>query len=324
MKALVFSAADAPLTVQDWPEPQPKEGEIVVDVAAAALNHRDVWITKGLYPGIRFPAIMGSDGAGWLEGKCVVFNPSFNWGDNPAAQGKDYHILGLPTQGTFATRLAIPASHVAEAPTHLSMEEAAALPLAGLTAYRALFTRAALRAEEKVLIGGIGGGVALFAMQFALAHGAEVFVTSGSDEKIARAMEMGARGGANYRQENWANTLKSQAGGFDVVIDGAGGPGFADLVSLLNPGGRIAIYGATKGTLPELNPRTIFWRQLSILGSTMGHERDFSDMIDFVAKHRITPVVDQIFPLEEGQAAFNRMAEGRQFGKILLRLRRNE
>jgi zinc-binding alcohol dehydrogenase/oxidoreductase len=131
MKALVFSAADAPLTVQDWPEPQPKEGEIVVDVAAAALNHRDVWITKGLYPGIRFPAIMGSDGAGWLEGKCVVFNPSFNWGDNPAAQGKDYHILGLPTQGTFATRLAIPASHVVEAPTHLSMEEAAALPLAG-------------------------------------------------------------------------------------------------------------------------------------------------------------------------------------------------
>jgi len=324
MKALVLSAADAPLGVQELPDPIPQAGEVVVDIAAAALNHRDVWITKGLYPGIRFPAVLGSDGAGWLEGKCVVFNPSFNWGDNPAVQGRDYHILGLPTQGTFATRLAIAVSYVVEAPPHLSMEEAAALPLAGLTAYRALFTRSALRPGEKALISGIGGGVALFAMQFALAQGAEVFVTSSSDEKIARALEMGAHGGANYGRDGWVNTLKSQASGFDVVIDGAGGPGFADLVSLLNLGGRIAIYGATRGTLPELNPRTIFWRQLSILGSTMGHERDFSDMIDFVAQHRITPVVDQVFSLEEGQAAFTRMAEGRQFGKILLRLRRNE
>lgn len=318
MKALVLAAADSPLEVREMPDPTPGEGEVVVDLAAAALNHRDVWITKGKYPGIRFPAILGSDGAGWLEGRPVLLNPSFDWGGNPAAQAKEYHILGLPGQGTMAGKLAIPREQVFDAPAHLSMQQAAAIPLAGLTAYRALFSRARLVAGEKVLVSGVGGGVALFALQFALAAGATVFVTSGSDHKIEKARQMGAAGGVSYKTEDWAKQLREMAGGFDVVIDSAAGPGFPDLVSLLLPAGRIVLYGGTRGPIPSLNPQQLFWRQLNIMGSTMGHAGEFADMLALINRHRIVPVVDTVFPLAEGQAAFDRMEQGLQFGKIVL------
>lgn len=320
MKALVLNAADAPLKVEELPDPVPGDGEVVVDIAAAALNHRDVWITKGKYPGIKFPAILGSDGAGWLEGRRVLLDPGFHWGENPNAQSKAYHILGLPSQGAFATRVSIPRANIYEVPAHLSMEQAAALPLAGLTAYRALFFRARLKAGEKVLITGVGGGVALFAFQFAKTAGAEVFVSSGSEEKIAKALAMGAAGGVNYQSEAWARQLKELAGGFDVIIDSAAGPGFPDLVSLLHPSGRIVLYGGTRGPIPNLNPQQIFWRQLNIMGSTMGNPDDFANMVAFVNQHKIEPVVDSVFPLEAGQAAFERMAGGGQFGKIVIRV----
>ena len=320
MKALVLSEAEAPLTLQEFPDPVPREGEVVVDLAAGALNHRDVWITRGKYPGIRYPAVLGSDGAGWLDGKRVLLNPSLQWGNNPDAQDKSYHILGLPTAGTFAARVAIPKENIFEVPAHLSMEQAAAIPLAGLTAYRALFSRAGLQPGERVLISGIGGGVAVFACQFALAAGAEVFVTSGSEEKIARAVEMGAKDGANYREEGWAGSLKTKFGGFHVIVDSAAGPGFTDLISLLLPAGRIVLYGGTRGSIPNLNPQQLFWKQLNILGSTMGHAREFADMVAFIVRHRIVPVVDSVFSLSNGQAAFDRMANGLQFGKIVLQI----
>lgn len=320
MRALVLSSAEAPLSVQEFPDPVPREGEVVVDLAAGALNYRDVWITKGKYPGIHFPVVLGSDGAGWLNGKPVLLNPSLQWGDNPAAQGKSYHILGLPTTGTFAERIAIPAENVFDIPAHLTMEQAAAIPLGGLTAYRALFSRANLQPGERVLISGIGGGVALFVFQFARAAGAEVYVTSSSAEKIARAVDMGAKGGANYREEGWSGRLKAEAGGFDVIIDSAAGPGFPDLMSLLLPAGRIVLYGGTRGPIPNLNPQQLFWRQLNILGSTMGHPGEFADMIAFIDRHRIVPAVDSVFPLTNGQAAFDRMANGLQFGKIVLQI----
>jgi len=324
MKALVLHETGSPLKVGELPDPRPGEGEVVVDIAAAALNHRDVWITQGKYPGIKFPVVLGSDGAGWAEGKRVFLNPSLQWGENPAAQSKAYHILGLPTQGAFASRLAIPVLNVAEIPAHLTMEQAAAVPLAGLTAYRALFTRAGLREGERVLISGIGGGVALFVFQFARAMGAEISVTSGSDEKLARALEMGARSGVNYKRDGWAKELRETVGGFDLIADSAAGPGFPDLVSLLNPGGRIVLYGGTCGPIPGLNPQQLFWRQVSILGSTMGHHGDFAAMVDFVGRHRIVPVVDSVFPLEEGQAAFDRLAAGVQFGKIVLQIQKQK
>jgi NADPH:quinone reductase-like Zn-dependent oxidoreductase len=318
MKALVLAAADQALALREVPDPVPEPGEVLVNLAAAALNHRDVFITEGKYPGIVFPAILGSDGAGWWEGKRVILNPSFNWGDDPAVQQKAYHILGLPTQGAFATRIAVPRNHLFEVPEHLTMEQAAAIPLAGLTAFRSLFSRARLQPGERVLISGVGGGVALFALQFALAAGAEVFVTSGSAEKIRKAREMGALGGANYREEGWPKSLKDLAGGFDVIVDSAAGPGFSDLVGLLKPAGRIVLYGGTKGSITNLSPQLLFWRQLNILGSTMGHADEFGAMVDFIARHRIVPVVDSVYPLAEGQAAFDRMQAGLQFGKIVL------
>lgn len=318
MKALIFNAVHQPLEYMDFPAPQPGPGEALVALRAAALNHRDVYITKGQYPGITTPKILGSDGAGEYRGKAVVIDPSFQWGDNPAAQSKDFHILGMPKHGTFAAAVCVPRANLHPKPEHLSWEQAAALPLAGVTAWRVLFSRCQLRAEEKVLITGIGGGVALFALQFALAAGAQVWVTSGSAEKIEKAVGLGATGGALYRNADWDKGLRQQAGGFDVVIDSAGGDGFAALPGLCNPGGRIGLYGGSLGKINNLSPQLIFWKQLSLLGSTMGTGRDFKNMLAFVNKHRIVPIVDNVFPLADGNAAFDRMHLGEQFGKIVL------
>lgn len=320
MKALVLKEKGQLHYYSDWDEPVAGSGKIAVEVKAAALNHRDVWITKEMYPGIRYPVILGSDGAGLAGGREVIINPGRDWGADPAAQSRDYKILGLPDDGTFAGRVVVGEDRLQPKPPHLSWEEAAALPLCGLTAFRAVFSRGKLRAGERVLISGIGGGVAVFAFQFALAAGAEVYVTSSSGEKIEKAVAMGAQGGANYREENWTGTLVSQAGGFDLIIDGAGGAGFPAFLKLVNSGARIVLYGGHRGNIPKISPQVIFWKQLNILGSTMGNDQDFSDMVAFVAEHRIVPVVDHVFPLTEGQAAFDRMDQGLQFGKIVLRI----
>lgn len=284
----------------------------------------------GQYAGLTFPCTPGSDGAGVVEsvgagveeswiGAEVVINPSLGWGAGESAQGPEFSILGLPRAGTLAERVVVPAVQLAAKPAHLSWEEAAALPLAGLTAYRALFCRAQLKAGERILITGIGGGVALFALQFATAQGAEPQVTSSSADKIQRAGSLGSRGGFNYLQADWkAQALK--AGPFDVIIDSAGGEGFDALLDLAAPGGRLAFFGATRGNPPGLPLRKIFWRQLSLLGSTMGSPADWAAMNAFVALHRIKPVISEVFPLEEVSAAFALMERGGQFGKIVIRM----
>jgi NADPH:quinone reductase-like Zn-dependent oxidoreductase len=199
----------------DVPDPVPQAGEALVELKAAALNHRDVWIKKGQYAGLRFPCIPGSDGAGivttvgpgadasWV-GREVVIYPGFNWGPVESAQGPDFSILGLPRDGTLADKVAVPMAQLSAKPPSMSWEEAAALPLSGLTAWRALMSRAHLGKGERVLVTGIGGGGALFALQFAVASGNEVWVTSSSDEKIGRAVKLGARGGFRYDREGWA------------------------------------------------------------------------------------------------------------------------
>lgn len=297
------------------------KGEAVVDLHAAALNHRDLFITRGLYAGIRYPCIFGSDGAGEWKGRRVVIYPALEWGDNPAAQGKNFRVLGMPDDGTFAEQIRVPRSSIFAMPEHLNWEQAAALPLAGLTAWRTLFTRCRLKKGEKVLITGIGGGVALTALQLAVAAGARVFVSSSSEEKIRKSMEMGAEAGINYREEGWDKKLKQEAGGFDVIIDSAAGNGFAAFPALCNPGARIGVYGGTLGKIDGLSMQPVFWKQISILGSTMGSPREFRQMLAFVEKHRIVPVVDSVFALSDGNAAFDRMARGAQFGKIVLRNR---
>lgn len=299
--------------------PQAEAGQSLVRIAASALNHRDVWIAKGQYAGIRFPCILGSDGAGRAGDREVVIYPGKDWGDNPQVQSKEYRILGMPDNGTFTSYIAVPDHLLFDKPEHLSMEAAAALPLAGLTAFRALFTKCAAGSGDRVLVTGIGGGVALFVLQFALAAGAEVWVTSGTDAKIEKARALGAAGGANYTQPEWEQTLMQQSGGFDVIVDGAAGEGFPLLTKLSRPGARISLYGGTRGAIQNLSPQVIFYKQLSIFGTTMGTPAEFGQMLGFVSRHRIQPVIDHIFPLEAAAEAFERMEKGSQFGKIVLK-----
>ncbi len=320
MKALVLVGKDQPLAYQDVEKPIITEGSVLVKLAAAALNHRDVWIQKGMYAGLKYPTILGSDGAGTTsDGQSVIINPSINWGENPRFQGISYQILGLPMDGTFAEYISIPKENVVKMPEHLTFEQAAALPLAGLTAFRALFTRCQVKAGEKVLISGIGGGVALFALQFALAVGCEVWVTSSSEDKIANAVSMGASGGFDYRTEGWSKTAVAATGGFDCVIDSAAGSGFGELVKTCQPGARLCFYGGTAGLLSGISPQIVFYKQLTIMGSTMGSSAEFEAMVAFVAAQKIVPIVDEVFALSDGNVAMKKMSEGKQFGKLVLK-----
>ncbi|HEX8505656.1 MAG TPA: zinc-binding dehydrogenase [Hymenobacter sp.] len=334
MHALQLDAIHQPAAVRDVPTPTPAAGEILVKLHAAALNHRDVWIQKGQYAGIKLPCTLGADGAGEVAahgpgvpatapavGTRVLVNPGLRWGSGQLAQAKDFVVLGMPDPGTFAEYITLPAHNIRPLPAHLSFEQGAALPLAGLTAYRAAFVRAQVQAGERVLVNGVGGGVALMAAQFCIARGAEVWVTSGSDAKLARARELGAQGGINYKTENWVKTLTKQAGGaFDVIIDSAAGEAFNDLVDAAVPGGRIVFYGGTLGPISGLAPGKVFWKQLSILGSSMGSEQDFEAMLQLVTEKGLVPVVDEVFPLAEGEAALRRLEAGEQFGKIVLKV----
>ncbi|OWP61879.1 alcohol dehydrogenase [Hymenobacter amundsenii] len=333
MQALVLHGINQPLAYEQVPTPQPAAGQVQVQLHAAALNHRDVWIQQGQYAGLKFPIVLGSDGAGTVtalgEGvdaellhQAVLINPGQDWGTNPAAQGRDFQILGLPQDGTFAEYVCVPATAVHAKPAHLSFEQAAALPLGGVTAYRAAFTRAQIQPDERVLISGVGGGVALLALQMAVAIGAEVWVTSSSADKIAQAVELGARGGISYNTEKWPSALTKQAGGgFHVIIDSAAGPGFNNLIDAAEPGGRIVFYGATQGDVPELAARKVFWKQLSLLGSTMGTKQDFAAMVRLFEQHKLVPVVDETFPLAKGEQALRRMEKGLQFGKLVLKIK---
>ena len=302
-------------------------GQVSIRLKNASINHHELWMMKEQMETLGI--VPGSDGSGVIEAahdeedqylveKEVVINPALGWGNNPVVQAHSFSILGHPAHGTFGDYVSIPKKQVFEKPGHLSFEEAAAVPLAGLTAYRALFTRARLRGGEKILITGIGGGVALWAMQFALAFGARVFVTSGADEKLEKAKAMGASGGYNYNDAGWGEKTIKDSGGFDVILDSAAGPQFSTLLELAYPGARIVLHGRTAGMVPGLSPKVLFWKQLSILGTTMGTTDEFLSMLDFIHKHQLKPVIDSTFPLEKINEAFDKMESGKQFGKIVL------
>ncbi|MBK6994192.1 MAG: zinc-binding dehydrogenase [Lewinellaceae bacterium] len=318
MKALIIKQLNSLLEFSEAADPTAGKNEAIVSLRAAALNHRDLFITQGLYAGIKTPCALGSDGAGEWRGNRVLLYPALEWGNNPNFQGKNFRVLGMPENGCFAEQICIPRKNIFPVPDHLDWEQAAALPLAGLTAWRTLFSRCKLKKGEKVLITGIGGGVALTALQFAVATGADVFVSSGDAGKIERATVMGAKGGANYREEGWEKRLKQETGGFDVIIDSAGGDGFALFPALCNPGARVGFYGGSLGKVNGLSLQPLFWKQISLHGSTMGSPREFRAMLAFVQKHEIVPVVDSVFPLSEGAKAFKKMEQGKQFGKIVL------
>ncbi len=331
MKSYVLKELKQPLEAEDRESLLPGVGEAVVSLKAAALNRRDYWITQGMYPGITTPVVLGSDGAGvvsavgdgvdgsWV-GMEVVINPGLEWGNTQEAQAGEFHILGLPRDGTFAEEASVPVSALHAKPEHMDWPEAAALPLAGLTAYRALFSQGGLKEGETILITGIGGGVATFALQFAVAAGAKVWVTSSSNEKIERAVSLGAQGGFDYRAEDWTKQLLEKAGAVNLTIDSAGGKGYSGLIDVAAPGGRIVNYGATAGPPEKLDMFKIFWNQLRLQGSTMGSPADFESMLQFVSEKSIKPIVDSVQPLDAVNDALVQMKVSPQFGKYVLKV----
>jgi NADPH:quinone reductase-like Zn-dependent oxidoreductase len=322
MKALVLNQVKQPLVMQEKPSPKAVWDQVIVKLKAAALNRRDYWITQGAYPGISCPIILGSDGAGTadIKERQIIINPGYNWGGRQEVQSSDFKILGMPDDGTFAEEIAVPKEQLFAKPEHLTWEQAAALPLAGLTAYRALFKQGKLKSPQTVVITGVGGGVACIALQLAVAAGANVIVTSSSQVKIDKALAMGATAGFPYTTKGYGSQVAEQFGPVHLIVDGAGGDGYGDLIDMACPGGRIVSYGATSGMPGKLELRKVFWKQLHLVGSTMGSPDDFAAMLDMVNKHKIKPVVDEVFALSEGNRALEKMNVSSQFGKLVLRI----
>ena len=274
---------------------------------------------------------MGSDGAGIVEevsddahqdwvGQEVVINPNIDWGSDPEVQGKKYTILGMPVNGTFGEYITVDIDRLQHKPFHLDFLQAATLPLGGLTAFRALFRRGTLSAGQNVLISGFGGGVAQFAFLFAKAAGANVYITSGSDEKIARAIKMGAKGAYNYKRESNYTDLWKTKGGFDLVIDSAGGDQLNNFIKVLKPHGKIVFYGATNGIASKVDLYRMFWNQLSLLGSTAGNDHEFNEMLTFVSKHKIRPIIDSIRPFSKIAESFSDITKPNKVGKIVFQV----
>lgn len=332
MRAVFFKGKEQPLSIQTIKKFKPVKDQVLIRLRNAAINHRDIWTWREQSLSSSDGIILGSDGSGVIEdvgedadtlliGSEVIINPSLDWGSNPVVQGNSFRILGFPDNGTFSDYIVVSKKYVFEKPEHLDFAQSAAIPLSGLTAYRALFSKARLRAGEKVLITGIGGGVALWLLQFAVAYKARVYVTSGSDEKLAEAKKYGAVEGFNYKDPEWhTKAMKATNGGFDIIIDSAGGNQFSKFIEIALPGGRIVNFGRTAGNITDIATRLLYWKQLSILGTTMGTRDEFLSMLDFVESRRLVPIIDKIFPLEEIEQAMLRMEQGQQFGKIVLKI----
>jgi NADPH:quinone reductase-like Zn-dependent oxidoreductase len=301
------------LHYEEAPDPSPAKGEVLVRVRAAALNHIDLWIRKG-QPSVPKPFILGSDGAGERvdTGERVVINPGLKDGA---------HVLGEHRDGTNAELIALPEEYVHPIPDAMSFEEAAAFPLTFETAYRMLVTKAGLQPGEWVLAWGIGGGVALASLAIAKALGAQVVATSSSDAKLERARELGADAVVNHANGDVAAAIKeATGGGVDVVVEHVGEATWRSSLAVAKRDGRIVVCGATSGPNPPAQLHRVWWKQLTIYGSTMGTREDFAGVLELVASGRARPVIDEVFSLEEARAAHERMERAEQFGKIVLRI----
>ncbi len=330
MRALSIASKGVIKLIQA-PVPKVGSGNVLVKVSAAALNKRDQFIRESKYPNIKFGSILGSDAVGEITevgegvnkkniGRKVIINPNIKWGDNELTQSRDYAILGMPSNGTFAELVEVGFDRIHDIPKHLKDEEAAALPLAGLTAFRACFSKAQIKAGDNVLISGFGGGVAQFAFQFAVTAGANVYVTSSSESKIKKAIEMGAVGGFNYQESDWFKNLWQTKGGFDVVIDSAGGEQINTFIKLMRPAGRIVFYGATNGLPSSLDLYRMFWNQITLQGSTMGSDKEFKAMLAYVNKYKIVPVVGSVIDFDNIISAFDEIASSNKLGKVVIKL----
>ncbi len=316
MKAIRIHEDGGPevLRYEDAPDPEPGTGEVLVRLRAASLNHLDLWIRKGL-PSVPKPRILGADGAGIREdtGERVVINPGLEHGERIT-------VIGEHMDGTHAELIAVPGCNVYPLPDDLSFEEAAAFPLVFETAYRLLVTKAQLKEGEWVLLWGIGSGVASAGLAITKALGARALVTSSSDDKLERAQELGADATVNHATGDVAAAVKEATGGkgVDVVLEHVGEATWQTSLQSARAAGRIVVCGATTGPNPPAALHRIWWKQLTIYGSTMGTKADFEGAYELVKSGRAKPIVDSIFPLADARAAHERMEAGEQFGKIVL------
>lgn len=333
MKASVMrrtGGADV-LQLEDMPEPAPAAGQVLVQLRAAALNRRDISLRQRPATAAWLPLIPGSDGAGvvaacgpgvagWSPGQAVVINPALGWGSGQRRPGPDFRILGGPDPGTYAEFVAVPAENVYAKPEALTFVEAAACPVAGLTAWRALISLAQVAPGDRVLIPGVGSGVATFALQIARLAGAAAFVTSHSDAKLIRARALGAEAGANYRTEDWSDAIHAWTAGqgVDIVVESVGALTVAAGLGLLRPGGRLVTFGATSGAAVELDVRQLYSRHLSVLGTTLGSPAEFEQLLRVLGTGQLKPVIDRVYPLAQAAEAQRYLEAGEHFGKIVL------
>ncbi|MCJ1384367.1 hypothetical protein MMC17_007483 [Xylographa soralifera] len=349
-RAIIISPNDDyhTLTPINVPTPIPKSHELLIKLTAAALNHRDLYIRQNLYPGISFEHPLLADGCGIVlphtasaadpttVSKRVIINPGTGWRSDPIGPESAYTVLGGTSTtplGTLQEMIAVPADDVQLAPDHLSDAEAAALPLAGLTAWRAFHTKSANAvAGRNILVTGIGGGVAIMVLLFAVATGCNVFVTSSSSGKIARAKAMGAKGGVDYTNDDeWPRQLKAllprERPFLDAVIDGAGGDIVGSTWRLLKLGGVVVSYGMTTLGQPTL-PMQAVMKNIEMRGSTMGSQKEFAEMVQFVREKKIRPVVDRVVGgiknLQAIEGLYEDLKTGKQFGKLVVRIQGEE
>ncbi|KAI8635332.1 hypothetical protein F5Y19DRAFT_7728 [Xylariaceae sp. FL1651] len=332
-----------PLQLNHNPKPVPGPGELLVRLHAAALNHRDLFQRQHLYPGISFEHPLLADGSGVVEavgpntspslvGQRVMLTPSRGWASAPEGpEDRSFFTIGGALAndcGTAQDYVVVPADEVEIVPPHLSAAEAAALPLVGLTGWRALVTKSGNAAlGRNILVTGIGGGVALAVLQFAVALGCNTYVTSGSPAKLARAAGLGASGGVSYRDEDWdkqlAGMLPAARPYLDAVVDGAGGDIMTRVLRLLKPGGVVSSYGMTVAPRMDWIMQAVM-KNIELRGSTMGSRVEFRDMVAFVAKHKIRPVVSRVVKgldnMAEIEELFEEIRDAKQFGKLVIEI----
>jgi NADPH:quinone reductase-like Zn-dependent oxidoreductase len=339
MRAAVFSEFGGPEVVRldDLPVPEPGPGEVRIAVGASAMNHLDLWVRRGLPFEIIMPHIGGSDIAGVVDslgpgvqgvspGTRVVVDPSldYDWYDGassgPSLPAKELRLIGEHTQGGFAEYCVVPAANLVEIPEGVSFEKAAAASLVGVTAWRALFVRGGLKAGERVLVTGASGGVSSIAIQMARMAGAEVFAVTKGDENVARALELGAHVAYDRAEVDWGKEVFKATGrkGVDLALDSVGQAVWSSCLKTLGVGGRLVTFGATSGAAGDTEIRLVFWRQLSILGSTMGNPADYRRAMDLVFQGKIDPVIHSVLPLSEARQAHEMLENGEVFGKVVL------
>ena len=322
MKAVRIHEDGGPegLRYEDAPDPVPRAGEVLIELRAASLNHLDIWVRRGL-PSVPKPRILGADGAGVVvsgdgfePGTPVVINPGRDHGDGRIS------VVGEHSDGTHAELIAVPSEQVYPLPDAIGFEQAAAFPLVFETAYRMLVTKAGLQAGEWVLIWGIGSGVSTAALAIAKALGAHAVVTSSSPAKLDRARKLGADAAFDHERDDIVAGVKEVCGGVHVVVEHVGEATWSRSLNAARQSGRIVVCGATSGPNPPAQLHRLWWKQLTVYGSTMGSREDFEAVYELVSSGRVEPVIDEVFPLAEAAAAHERLEAGEQLGKIVLRI----